>query len=111
MDNIRMSRLTPNYHIRMKKILYILFVMLCMASCNDLIVEKRTYEVNYTVCYPDTSLTKTDTMSCTCGMTVWNNREPVRTSSHRGTNYIIVGNNDYVNTTCQIRVNKYKRLK
>lgn len=94
-----------------KKILCILFVMLCIVACDNLTIEKRTYEVNYTVCYPDTLLTKTDTMSCYCAMTVWNNREPVHTSSHRGTNYILVGNNDYVNTTCPIRVNSYKRLK
>ena len=96
----------------MKKILYILFVMLCMASCDDFLFETRTYEVNYTVCYPDTIITQTDTVSSNCAMSVWNNmNDPVRTSSHRGTNYIVVGNNSYSNTTCPIRVNNYRRLK
>ena len=104
MDNIRIRI--------MKKLLLVMMIALSYVSCNDFSYETRTYEVNYTVCYPDTIITKTDTISSNCAMTVWNNmNEPVKTSSHRGTNYIVVGNSSYSNTTCPIRVNNYRRLK
>ena len=96
----------------MKKLLFAIMIALSCVACDDFLFETRTYEVNYTVCYPDTIITKTDTISSNCAMTVWENtNKPVRTSSQRGTNYIVVGNSSYSNTTCPIRVNNYRRLK
>jgi len=92
----------------MKKILILLFSLILFTSCLN---ERGKYRVNYTVIYPDTSITYDSVFSY--GWIIQNkqydNSIP-HTSSYRGTNYIIIGSSNYNNTTCPIRINSYEQI-
>jgi hypothetical protein len=93
----------------MKHLFIIFITMFLLVSCGNFCEENRTYEVNYSICYPDTVITKTDTLTGNSPLYIWERREVIFTS-YRGTNYLLVGNNEYIKTTCPIRLNYYKRI-
>jgi len=95
----------------------IIFIMtLCLYSCQD--IHKYNVHLNYTICYPDTSITYDTIMTCTYDKGFptpkWQRIENfnVCLTSGKGTNYLKVypGNNYIVATTAPIRLNTYKLL-
>ena len=92
----------------MKKILILLFSLILFTSCS---YERGKYRVNYTVIYPDTAITYDSVFSYDLLITnkQYDNSIP-EISSHRGTNYIIVGTSTYNRTTCPIRINSYEQI-
>jgi len=61
------------------------------------------------VVYPDTTITY-DSIFNYSNTTTRKNRDIPITSSWRGTNYILLGDNEFVRTTCPIRINSYKTI-
>lgn len=90
----------------MKKILIIAIVVLTLVSCSG---HYGQCNINYTVIYPDTTITY-DSIFNYCNTTTRKNRDIPITSSYRGTNYILLGDNEFVRTTCPIRINSYKTI-
>lgn len=95
----------------MKKNLIIFCFIITLIGCT----QYGTCQVNYTVIYPDTTITY-DTVfnyKWTTGSGYKNNRNPniPVTNSWRGSNYIQLGDYDFVGTTCPIRINSYKLIK
>ena len=83
----------------MKKILIILLVSAGIVSCGN----PQKYRVNYTVVYPDTAITRDTVFISNSGRTPY-------TSSHRGTNYIRIGQHGFNYTTCPIRLNSWRTI-
>lgn len=86
----------------MKTLRTIIFIMCftLLVSCSN----KGTCKVNYSIIYPDTTITYD---------TIFNyhhnkNMYIPYASSHRGTNYIKLGYNEFSRTTCPIRINSYE---
>lgn len=95
----------------MRKILTIIFISLCLFSCDT---GDYKYKVNcvYDVVYNDTTI-RYDTIF-NCSTTVHRSTEPleVSTYSNKGTNYIYIlpGCNYKQFTTAQIRIVSYKKI-
>lgn len=95
----------------MKKILMIIFISLCLFSCD---IRDYNYKVNcvYDVVYNDTTI-RYDTIF-NCSTTVHRSNEPleVYTYSNKGSNYIHIspGWNNKIFTTAQIRLISYKKI-
>lgn len=94
----------------MKKILIIAVIVLTLVSCSG---HYGQCNINYTVVYPDTTITYDSIFNyycSSCNTTERRNRNIPITSSWRGTNYILLGDNEFVRTTCSIRINSYKTI-
>ena len=95
----------------MKKILIIAIFIFTLIGCE----QYGTCQVNYTVIYPDTTITYDTVFNYKWlpGAQYKNNRNPnvPITNSWRGSNYIELGEHDFVGTTCPIRINSYKSIK
>lgn len=95
----------------MRKFLIIIFISLCLFSCDS---RDYNYKVNcvYDVVYNDTTI-RYDTIF-NCSTTVHRSTEPleVSTYSNKGTNYIYIlpGCNYEEFTTAQIRIVSYKKI-
>jgi hypothetical protein len=66
-------------------------------------------EVNYSIVYPDTTITYDTVFNYEWRVEHWFTHIPF-TSSYKGSNYINLGRNTYVWTTCPIRINYYKTI-
>lgn len=77
-----------------------------ICSCTCCTSHEGITKVNYSIVYPDTIITKDSTFYF-----IYNDRRTPYTSSHKGSNYIIIGYNDFERTTCPIRINSYKIIK
>jgi len=93
----------------MKKIIIIFLMCLCLSSCNCMIDKEGKCEVNYSIVYPDTTITYDTVFNYRWGVEHWFTHIPY-TSSYKGSNYIKLGINTYAWTTCPIRINSYKTL-
>lgn len=93
----------------MKKIIVIFLMCLCLSSCEWMINKKGKCQINYSIVYPDTTITYDSIFYYKWHGEHLNTHTPY-ISSNRGTNYIKLGMNDYVCTTCPIRINSYKIL-
>ena len=88
----------------------IFILIICMILCVSCYCYKHgTCQVNYSVIYPDTTITY-DTIFYYEYDIGLNNMHTPYVSSSRGTNYIKLGMNFYNSTTCPIRINSYKTI-
>lgn len=93
----------------MKKIVFcILICMTLLMSC-DISDKYGKCQINYTVIYPDTTITYDSIFKYRWVMECENIHTPI-TSSTRGSNYISLGLNTFSRTTCPIRINSYKTI-
>lgn len=95
----------------MKKFLIIAIFIFTLISCT----QRGTCQVNYTVIYPDTTITYDTVFNYrwTAPKVYENDRNPniPITNSWKGSNYIELGDYEFVSTTCPIRINSYKSIK
>ena len=91
----------------MKKIIIVFLMCLCLSSCDWMIDKTGKCQINYSVVYPDTTITYDSVFYYKWAVEHLNTHVPY-TSSYKGTNYIKIGMNAYVYTTCPIRINSYK---
>ena len=92
----------------MKKII-LLFCLVLFISCDGLEDKYGLCQVNYTVIYPDTTITYDTIFKYRWVRYEEGIHTPVAGSS-RGSNYISLGLNTFANTTCPIRLNSYKTI-
>jgi len=79
--------------------------MLCI-GCTD---KHGKCQVNYSVIYPDTTITYDTVFNYEYAGENERTHIPY-TSSYRGTNYIRLGYYEFARTTCPIRINSYKTI-
>lgn len=95
----------------MRKLLIIIFMSICLFSCD---IRDYNYKANvvYDVVYIDTTIRYDTIFNCRTLMT--HKDEPViaYSYSNRGTNWVIItpGSNFKHSTTAQIRVISYKKI-
>lgn len=92
----------------MKKII-LLFSIMILTSC----IYHNKCQVNYSIIYPDTTIIY-DTIfyyqyTAPCNYGIRDPHMPI-ISSNKGTNYILLGDNELSCTTCPIRLNSYKSI-
>ena len=92
----------------MKKILISTIFALLLTGCT----KYGKCNVNYTIVYPDTTITYDSTFNYKYTEHNAYKRDPhiPTTNSWRGSNYIEIGDDDFVRTTCPIRVNSHKTI-
>jgi len=93
----------------MKKIIVIFLMCICLSSCDWMDDKTGKCKVNYSIVYPDTTITYDSIFYYRWAAEHWNTHVPF-TSSYKGSNYIRLGMNEFVHTTCPIRINSYKIL-
>jgi len=93
----------------MKKIVICLLTCLYLSSCAWMIDKTGKCQVNYSIIYPDTTIIYDSVFYYRWATEHWNTHVPY-TSSYKGSNYIKLGMNTYVYTTCPIRINSYKTI-
>lgn len=76
-------------------------------SCVKFSSHPGIAKVNYSIVYPDTTITKDSTFYFRYS----NDRRIPHTDSYRGTNYIVIGHRKFEHTTCPIRINSYEIIK
>lgn len=91
----------------MKKIIIIFLMCIYLSSCDWMIDKMGKCQINYSIVYPDTTITYDSVFYYKWAAERSNTHVPY-TSSYKGTNYIKIGMNTYVYTTCPIRINSYK---
>ena len=91
----------------MKKIVICLLTCLYLSSCEWMIDKIGKCQINYSIVYPDTTMTYDSVFYYKWSVDHCNTHTPY-TSSYKGTNYIKLGRYQYVHTTCPIRINSYK---
>ena len=89
----------------MKNIFILIFCMILCVSC----IKYGKCQINYSVVYPDTTITYDTNFYYTYYIEYLNIHTPY-VSSSRGTNYIKLGGEIYNRTTCPIRINSYKNI-
>jgi len=93
----------------MKKIIIVFLMCLCISSCDWVIDKTGKCQINYSIVYPDTTITYDSVFYYKWTVEHLNTHVPYA-SSYKGTNYIKIGINAYVYTTCPIRINSYKTI-
>ena len=80
---------------------------LCLSSCDWIYDKTGKCKINYSIVYPDTTITYDSVFYYKWAIEHQNTHVPYP-SSYKGTNYIRIGRHSYVYTTCPIRINSYK---
>jgi len=93
----------------MKNICILIICMILCVSCTCIGVKNGKCRVNYSVVYPDTTITYDTIFYYEYDVGIHNSHTPY-VSSSRGTNYIKLGMDFYNRTTCPIRINSYKTI-
>lgn len=88
-------------------IMFCIMIAVATYSCVKFSSHTGIAKVNYSIVYPDTTITKDSTFYFRYS----NDRRIPHTDSYRGTNYIRIGHRKFVRTTCPIRINSYEIIK
>ena len=80
---------------------------ICLSSCDWMIDKTGKCQINYSIVYPDTTITYDSVFYYKWAVERSYTHVPF-TSSYKGSNYIRLGMYEYVHTTCPIRINSYK---
>lgn len=88
-------------------IMFCIMIAVAIYSCVSFSSHAGMTKVNYSIVYPDTTITKDSTFYFRYS----NDRRIPHTDSYRGTNYIVIGHRKFEHTTCPIRINSYEIIK
>ena len=88
-------------------IIFCVVIAFGIYSCIGCTSHEGIAKVNYSIVYPDTTITKDSTFYFRYS----NDRRIPHTESYRGTNYIVIGHRKFEHTTCPIRINSYEIIK
>ena len=88
-------------------IMFCIMIAVAIYSCVKFSSHAGIAKVNYSIVYPDTTITKDSTFYFRYS----NDRRIPHTDSYRGTNYIVIGHRKFEHTTCPIRINSYEIIK
>ena len=91
----------------MKQIITGIFIFIFCVAITGCGHHKGIVKINYSIIYPDTTITKDSTFYFDYCK---DKRQPY-TSSYKGSNYIVIGRDEFEHTTCPIRINSYKIIK
>ena len=88
-------------------LMFCIMIAVATYSCVKFSSHAGIAKVNYSIVYPDTTITKDSTFYFRYS----NDRRIPHTDSYRGTNYIVIGLHKFEHTTCPIRINSYEIIK
>ena len=87
-------------------IMFCIMIAVATYSCVKFSSHPGIAKVNYSIVYPDTTITKDSTFYFN-----YTTKTIPYTDSHKGTNCIVIGYCEFEHTTCPIRINSYKIIK
>ena len=87
-------------------IMFCIMIAVATYSCVKFSSHPGIAKVNYSIVYPDTTITKDSTFYFN-----YTTKTIPYTDSHKGTNCIVIGYCEFEHTTCPIRINSYEIIK
>lgn len=87
-------------------IIFCVVIAFGIYSCIGCTSHEGIAKVNYSIIYPDTTITKDSTFYFN-----YTTKAIPYTDSHKGTNCIVIGYCEFEHTTCPIRINSYEIIK